>query len=583
VRTGSIAGGVVIYLALVGLLTKLIETYVIAEVLSLAFVLEVLPVAIAGYLAGRPRVVGGEEVMPTGSRAAAAGATLGAAAGAVVGAFILLVTAIGVERFREVFIQVSPELMEFLTWGKGTALGIALTVAVMATFGAAAAFLRTQPDRVRSPIVVAIAAVVIMGASYRVFAIMLDELDIERDWLYSKKTTSLTWAGAALIAVVAGGLRAYAMGAGAGLRQRITSSARQPGRGRVIWSVVGIALVLLVPQAVGAPVSEKLGQAQVFIILGLGLNIVVGYAGLLDLGYVAFYAFGAYAIALLTGGMINTFEGPAPPAFGLDLNFYVAIPIVVLMTAGLGLLLGAPVLRLRGDYLALVTLGLGEVVSTLVRSPWLEPLVGGPSGMTNITDASIAGYSFRPPQHFYYLALGFIAIALFVSWRLINSRIGRAWTAMREDEQIADAMGVSTTRFKLLAFAVGGAIGSLAGALFAVRIGSITPASFEVIVSIQVLGVVVLGGLGSLRGVIAGGLVLVGLPGLLREFEEFQALLFGAALVGIMIWRPQGLIPNVRRSRELHEEDTSQDKWAGDLAADEHVAPGATPIGEGSG
>ncbi len=187
--------------------------------------------------------------------------------------------------------------------------------------------------------------------------------------------------------------------------------------------------------------------------------------------------------------------------------------------------------------------------------------------MRNVTDAAIAGFSFRDPQHFFYLALAFVLFAIFLSWRLANSRIGRAWNAMREDEQVADAMGISTTRFKLLAFAIGGAVGSLGGALLAVKIGSLAPSSFEIIVSITALAVVILGGMGSIPGVVVGALVLIGLPGLLREFEEFRLLIYGAALVSIMVLRPQGLVPNIRRSRELHEEDRSQDKWAGDLSS----------------
>jgi branched-chain amino acid transport system permease protein len=154
---------------------------------------------------------------------------------------------------------------------------------------------------------------------------------------------------------------------------------------------------------------------------------------------------------------------------------------------------------------------------------------------------------------------------------------------MREDEQVADAMGISTTRFKLLAFAMGGAIGSIGGALLGVKIGSLTPASFEIIVSITVLAIVILGGMGSIPGVVVGALVLIGLPGLLREFEEYRQLIYGAVLVAIMILRPQGLIPNVRRSRELQEEDRAQDKWASDLSGDEDVAPPLTPLGEGAG
>jgi branched-chain amino acid transport system permease protein len=345
--------------------------------------------------------------------------------------------------------------------------------------------------------------------------------------------------------------------------------------GRLIALVVIGGTLIAIPQLLGTVISDVLGSVAVFILLGLGLNIVVGYAGLLDLGYVAFFAFGAYTTGLLTGGHINSFLGITQPVISADLNFYLAVPIVALLAALVGLLIGAPVLRLRGDYLALVTLGLGEMVTVLTASPWLTPLVGGPAGMRDVSDAAIGGLSFRDPKNFYYLALAFILLALLVSRRLYNSRIGRAWTAMREDEQTADAMGVSITSFKLLAFAMGGAIGSLGGALFAVKIGSLTPASFEVIVSIQVLGIVILGGLGSLPGVVVGALVLVGLPGVLREFEEYRLLAYGAAVVAVMVLRPQGLIPNVRRSRELQEEERAQDAWAAEKEGAEPAVEGA--------
>jgi branched-chain amino acid transport system permease protein len=165
-------------------------------------------------------------------------------------------------------------------------------------------------------------------------------------------------------------------------------------------------------------------------------------------------------------------------------------------------------------------------------------------------------------RHFYYLVLAFCLLAIFVSWRLQWSRIGRAWNAMREDEQVADAMGISTTRYKLLAFAIGGAIGSLGGALFAVSLGSLTIASFKILVSITALAVIILGGLGSIPGVIVGALVLIGLPGLLTQFEDYRLLIYGAVLIAIMLLRPQGLVPNVRRSRELHEDERLQDQWA---------------------
>ena len=189
----------------------------------------------------------------------------------------------------------------------------------------------------------------------------------------------------------------------------------------IVVMLAGLAVLLVAPYVLGSVIAEVLGTVMVFALLGLGLNIVVGYAGLLDLGYVFFFTLGAYALALLTGATLNTFIGSSEPAISLNLNFYVAIPIVVLIAAASGVLIGAPVLRLRGDYLALVTLGLGEMIVVLVTSPWLEPLVGGPQGMRDITNAPIGDFGFREPQHFYYLGLAFVVLALFVSWRLASS------------------------------------------------------------------------------------------------------------------------------------------------------------------
>ncbi len=277
--------------------------------------------------------------------------------------------------------------------------------------------------------------------------------------------------------------------------------------------LIGLAVLLVLPLLVGSVISQVLGSAMVFVLLGLGLNIVVGYAGLLDLGYVAFFAFGAYMMAVLTGAALNTTTGSAAPAFSADVSFYIAIGIVVVLAAGMGLLIGAPVLRLRGDYLAIVTLGLGEIVRVLTESRWLQPLVGGPQGMRGVTDAAIAGFSFREPQHFYYLALAFVLLAGFVSWRLAASRIGRAWNAMREDEQVADAMGISITRYKLLALR-DGRCGRIVGRRPVRRADRLAhPGQLPILVSITALAVVILGGLGSIPGVVAGAVVLIGLPG----------------------------------------------------------------------
>jgi branched-chain amino acid transport system permease protein len=571
IRAGIVAGLVTIFLALVGLIGRFVELNLVGEQVTFARLVLIAAPFVAGHAVTRPRMQAGERRALAPREAIVAGAVCGATAGLVFGIAVVAADAFGIDRIRSVFLNVSQQLIDFVTFGQPPVVGAVILTAVSAVAGGLAARLRVTPIAVRRPITAAVSTVLVLGFLQRIIPISLDQLDLERDWLYSRSIGGLTWLGAIVVAAAAAGLSVLNARKGPELRARLFSSDKEKtgvAPAQLVLVLVLVALLVAIPWVVGEVISQVLGTVLIYVLLGIGLNIVVGYAGLLDLGYVFFYAVGAYSTALLTGAALNTFTGSGPPAVSLDLNFYLAIPIVLLIAAGAGLLIGAPVLRLRGDYLALVTLGLGEMVTVLVRSPWLVPLVGGPNGMRGVSDAAIAGFGFREPQHFYYLALGFVLVALFVSWRLSASRIGRAWTAMREDDQTAEAMGVNTTRFKLLAFAMGGAIGSLGGSMFAVQIGSLTPASFEVQVSILVLALVILGGLGSLPGVVLGALVLVGLPGLLREFEEYRGLAYGAALVAVMILRPQGLVPNVRRSRELQEEERAQDEWAQEKEAD---------------
>ena len=566
VRTGALAGIVTIFLALVGLIGGFTDVFMIGDEVSFAGLMLILPAFAAGVVAAAPRVEGGERREMSLGEAAVAAAIAAASAGAVFGLAVVLADLIGVERIRPIFLNVTQVLMDFVTFGRSTPVGAAIIVVISTVAGVLGGLLRVTPPTARRAITAALTVTILFGFLQRVIPIALDQLSLERDWLYHPIYDGLTWLGAVVVAAVSAGLSLLNARYGRRVRGSFAGTGGRSGLAmspvRLIASVVALALLIAAPLLLGSVISEVLGTVMVFALLGIGLNIVVGYAGLLDLGYVFFFALGAYSLALLTGATLNAYGIPPEPAISGSLNFYVAIPIVMVIAAAAGLLVGAPVLRLRGDYLALVTLGLGEIVTVLLASPWLVPLVGGPSGMRGITDAAIGGFAFRDPQSFYYLALAFVALAAFVSWRLASSRIGRAWTAMREDEQTADAMGISTTRFKLLAFAIGGAIGSLGGALFAVKIGSLTPASFQVIVSIQVLGLVILGGIGSIPGVLVGALVLVGLPGLLREFEEYRFLAYGAAIVAVMILRPEGLVPNVRRSRELKDEESAQDEWA---------------------
>ena len=281
----------------------------------------------------------------------------------------------------------------------------------------------------------------------------------------------------------------------------------------------------------------------VYVLIAIGLNIVVGSAGLLDLGYVAFFAIGAYTMGLL----------------GVNANwpFLLIVPAAVMVSMIAGVVLGTPTLRLRGDYLAIVTLGFGEIIRIVARNS--DP-IGGPRGVSGIPfppDVGPVEFQILDPKPFYWLLLLFIAAVIAVVRRLESSRVGRAWTAIREDEDAAELMGVPTFRFKLWAFAMGAGIGGLAGVSYASKVTAITPDTFTLILSILFLAAVVLGGSGNLVGVIVGAILLAYLPERFRVFSELRVLVFGAALVIVMIFRPQGLIPSRRRKRELTEPESS--------------------------
>ena len=310
--------------------------------------------------------------------------------------------------------------------------------------------------------------------------------------------------------------------------------------------------------------------AVLYVLLALGLNIVVGFAGLLDLGYIAFYAVGAYVYALL-----------ASPHFNLHLPFWVALPIGAMVAALFGILLGAPTLKLRGDYLAIVTLGFGEIIRIFLNN-LSQPvnITNGPQGIARIDPFSVAGFDFSKyqivagieisgPINYYYLLLLAVLGVILVNVRLQNSRIGRAWEAIREDEVAARAMGINTRNLKLLAFAMGASFGGLAGGMFSAIQGFISPESFTFVESVLVVSMVVLGGMGNIWGVILGALLLSFVPEILRwtveplqaalfgrqliDPEVIRMLIFGLALVLIMIFRPAGLLPSAVRKRELSE------------------------------
>ncbi len=343
----------------------------------------------------------------------------------------------------------------------------------------------------------------------------------------------------------------------------------RPSRGVqiVVLCVVLLALPFVIDATLGRAWVRIIDVALLFVMLALGLNIVVGFAGLLDLGYIAFFAVGAYCYALL-----------ASPQFGIHGAFLVLLPLSAFVAAVFGVILGAPTLKLRGDYLAIVTLGFGEIIRIFLNNlnrPF--NITNGPQGITLIDPLQVAGISLSKtytygglslaPVHLYYFVfLLCVLLTVLISLRLENSRIGRAWVAIREDELAAAAMGINTRNVKLLAFAMGATFGGVAGALFASLQGFISPESFTLLDSVMVLCMVVLGGMGNVGGVVLGAILLTALPEALRAMgplqqqwlgrvfidpSDLRMLLFGLALVLMMLFRPAGLWPSKTRQREL--------------------------------
>jgi branched-chain amino acid transport system permease protein len=340
-----------------------------------------------------------------------------------------------------------------------------------------------------------------------------------------------------------------------------------PRWGRAIgWALV-IAFVLALPSIPGLGAIMAPGSSwerilffpiAIFILLALGLNVVVGYAGLLDLGFVAFFAIGAYTNAILG------------TQFGW--SFWEALPVGIGLSMVAGLMLGSPTLRLRGDYLAIVTLGFGEIIRVTANN---TEFLGGPRGINDIPrPPSVEGvpaltYTISDSKPYYYLAVLFIVLFIVVLKRLEHSRVGRSWTAIREDEDAAELMGVPTLRFKLWAFTVGAAVGGSAGVLYSSFQTAIRPTDFTFIVSATILAAVVLGGAGHIPGVILGAFLVAWIPEVARGLSEYRVLFFGAALVLLMIFRPQGLWPSRTRQAELLHGEGGLDRLGAEVPGPE--------------
>jgi branched-chain amino acid transport system permease protein len=525
VRLGLLGGAIALFLCLVGIVEASDRTAIISGVISLGQTMLLITVLFPAALAVRDLRVGQEGEPPRLWLVAS-----GALASLITAAMLALLVLIGdwID-LRAVLINASPGLYDILTFGLGIPAGLVVLLVVGAVVGALTGLVLSLEARFQQPLITGLGLIPVV-------AILWSALFAGR---------GLSIVGAAGVFVVSAGGGYFWQTSRTRVRSRLDAL---PPRGQTVmhWSrrVLPVLIILGLP-ILGSYPSEILDNVGIYVLMGLGLNIVVGFAGLLDLGYVAFFAIGAYTMGVLTS--------PEIAWTGFQLPFWGALPVAVLMATLWGVILGIPVLGMRGDYLAIVTLGFGEIIRLLALSDALKPFIGGSNGITAIPKPSLGPIALDTPQTLYYLILVACLLAVFVSTRLKDSRLGRTWMALREDEDVAEAMGIDLVRTKLLAFATGAAFAGLGGAIFASKLTSVYPHSMQLLISINVLCVVIVGGIGSIPGVVVGSLFLIGLPEILREFAEYRMLMYGAALVIMMLVRPEGLVPEARRALELHE------------------------------
>lgn len=556
---GGLIGAGMIYVAAIGLLATFNERMIVDPILSLGYiVLFGVPFA-AGLSMIKRKQLEGVEPEPVSTRDVAMAAGAGAFGGVMAALFAFLV-----DRFpelRSTFPNWSPEMVDLLTLGLGTGLGMVVLPALTALTAAAAAGTGLLPAKARKAVTVGGLAVLGVALFETVIDDFFDWLPALPDLLYTS-TDALSIVSAVIVFAVGAAIAVFLPGRMPNITPGLRSdSGKSRRRSTLIWAAVILVFLILVPRFLGGILNELFVNVGFFALMALGLNVVIGYAGLLDLGYVAFFAVGAYTTGVLTS--------PISPTWDPMLTWWEAFPIVLVFAALAGLFVGTPVLRMRGDYLAIVTLGFGEIVRFVLLSDWLSPYFGGAQGVRNIPGIPVFGteVNVTTPVLMVYMVTFFVLLAAFISWRLEHSRIGRAWAAMREDEDVAEAVGVDTVKAKLTAFITGALIASFAGALFAAKVGSVFTTSFEILVSLVILVIVIVGGMGNIVGVLFGAFVLIGIlggpnqPGLLAELGEYKLLIYGAILVFMMLRRPEGLIPSKRRQQELHQDEFLQDAW----------------------
>jgi branched-chain amino acid transport system permease protein len=536
INTGLQMGGTGLALAFVGILTMFNNRPIIVGVVTLGYTTLGVLFLVAGLLVGHRRPFSRLPMNLAG----------GAAAGLIAAILVAILPAImSIVNLRFVFLSLDKPLLDMLTFHiRPPGLGILCLIGLGPLLGVVGVLLVALPQAVRRPVSGGIIAAGLAGLFQELIRPILANSSVTKpihDLLYTY--TGLKLQGAIIIlAVVAISIviRDLTRDEMASRFNHLPLSTRR----NIRWGCLAAAAILaaLFPLYAGNFVGQVLLMVGLFILMGMGLNLEVGIAGLLDLGFVAFYAVGAYTTALLM----------ADSPFALaHLSYWEAMPIAVLASVVVGVIFGIPVLKVRGDYLAVATLGLGEIVRVIVLSDAAAPLLAGAKGILQIPRPAIGDFTLSTPVSLFYLTLVASVIAAYVAWRLEESRLGRAWMAIRDDEDVAQALGINLIRVKLLAYGLGAAFAGLAGSIFAVMLGTIYPHSFQLIISINILALIIVGGMGSLPGVALGAAVLIGLPEALREFGEFRFLFYGLAIIVVMRLKPEGLWPSAAKRREM--------------------------------
>jgi branched-chain amino acid transport system permease protein len=561
---GFLFAAIALYVVLVGFVGKFGERGLIDDVITLGQTVLLLVGVVAGY-------VGARKAPPGPTNAVIGSAITGFMTGGALSLLILLGQR-DVLNLREWFPNLSPALFKLLSGTEylgfeSPELGFWVPAVVGISVGVIGGILALLPRTARLLLASSVGVLVAMG----LFSSLLRNPWLQQDMLKDLArelfaSDGLTVTGAVVVLAIV--VIAFAIHTWLKPVERARRIPKKQQRWLAVpMSTVLLILVLLIPlpaTVAGLPNLFSLGPAvalsvaliALYVMMGLGLNVTLGLAGLLDLGFVAFFAVGAYTVGLLTSvGTLGIAELP----------FWVAIPFAVLAAMVFGMLLGLPILGIRGDYLAIATLAFGEIIRILAVSDLLKPWLGGPDGIREVPkpiDVS-ATDPLSGPVQIYYVALASAAVIAFVAYRLRESRLGRAWIAIREDEDVAEALGINLVQTKSLAYMLGAAFAGLGGAAFAALFGSINPTSIRLDVSILVVSVVVIGGMGSIPGVVLGAIFIIGLPELFREFAEFRFLMYGIALILVMHWRPEGLIPSRIGRQEMHVDDETADTGDG--------------------